>query len=42
MITNRIVAEAQAWYNKYKKPVLIAEYGADTMAGLHEVQNLIF
>jgi beta-glucuronidase len=37
MITKRIISEAQAWYQKYKKPVLISEYGADTMPGLHEV-----
>lgn len=40
MITKRIVTEAQAWHNKYKKPVLMSEYGADTMQGLHEVSNI--
>lgn len=39
MITKRIIEEAQAWHDKYKKPVLISEYGADTMPGLHEVNN---
>lgn len=37
MITRKVVAEAQNWHNKYKKPVIMAEYGADTMIGLHEV-----
>lgn len=42
MITKNIVAEVQNWHNKYKKPVLISEYGADTMTGLHEVIKSIF
>lgn len=37
MITDKIIGEAQAWHDKYNKPVLIAEYGADTFPGLHEV-----
>jgi beta-glucuronidase len=37
MITKKIVTEAQNWHNKYKKPVLISEYGADSLTGLHEV-----
>lgn len=36
-ITNRVIAEAEAWHRKYNKPVLMTEYGADTMPGLHEV-----
>lgn len=39
MITNKVVDEAQAWHDKYNKPVLIAEYGADTFPGLHEVNS---
>ena len=41
MITNRVINEAQAWHNKYNKPGLMSEYGADTMPGLHEVKALI-
>lgn len=29
--------EAEAWFAKYNKPVLMTEYGADTLAGLHVV-----
>lgn len=39
MITNRVISEAQAWHDKYNKPVMILEYGADTMQGLHEVSE---
>ncbi|KAJ6648592.1 Beta-glucuronidase [Pseudolycoriella hygida] len=35
MITNRVVDEATSWYNKHNKPVLMSEYGADTIEGLH-------
>lgn len=35
MITNRVVDEAISWNKKYKKPVLMSEYGADTVEGLH-------
>jgi beta-glucuronidase len=37
MIIDRILGEAEAWHAKYNKPVLMSEYGADTMPGLHEV-----
>lgn len=35
-IISRVVGEAEAWHRKYNKPVFMAEYGADTMSGLHE------
>lgn len=37
MITNRVVDEAIAWHEKHHKPVLMSEYGADTVEGLHFV-----
>ncbi|XP_043797314.1 beta-glucuronidase [Apis laboriosa] len=41
-ITNRVIAEAEAWHRKYNKPVLMTEYGADTMPGLHELPEYIW
>lgn len=38
MITNRVVDEAIAWNTKHHKPVLMSEYGADTVEGLHFVR----
>lgn len=38
MITNRVIEEAIAWNTKYHKPVLMSEYGADTVEGLHFVR----
>lgn len=29
--------ELEAWHNKLGKPVIVTEYGADTMAGMHSV-----
>lgn len=40
-ITERIVLEAQDWHNKYNKPVMITEYGADTLEGLHFVSKSV-
>ncbi|PSN44377.1 Beta-glucuronidase [Blattella germanica] len=35
IITNNVVAEATAWHQKYNKPIMMMEYGADTLPGLH-------
>jgi beta-glucuronidase len=32
--------ELQGWEDKYNKPIIMTEYGADTIAGLHTVQSL--
>lgn len=37
MIVKRVVDEATAWHQKFNKPVLMSEYGADTIEGLHIV-----
>ncbi|XP_003706264.2 beta-glucuronidase isoform X1 [Megachile rotundata] len=41
-ITNRVIGEAEAWHKKYNKPVLMSEYGADTMPGLHELPEYVW
>lgn len=40
MITQRVVDEAIAWNAKHKKLVLMSEYGADTVEGLHFVSGI--
>ncbi|EDW33659.1 GL11760 [Drosophila persimilis] len=35
MVTKKVVEEAVAWNKHYNKPVIMAEYGADTLEGLH-------
>lgn len=40
MIIDRVFTEAEAWHRKYDKPVLMSEYGADTLSGQHEVRNV--
>ncbi|KAK5641520.1 hypothetical protein RI129_010067 [Pyrocoelia pectoralis] len=42
MIIGNIVDEATAWHRKYNKPVLVSEYGADTMPGLHLLPDYIW
>lgn len=49
MIIKNVVGEANGWFEKYNKPVIMSEYGADTMEGLHIVSisnhieaNLLF
>ncbi|XP_029668445.1 beta-glucuronidase isoform X1 [Formica exsecta] len=42
MITDRVYGEAEAWHRKYNKPVLMSEYGADTMPGLHELPEYVW
>lgn len=37
MITSRVMQEAKNWRQKFNKPVLMSEYGADTYEGLHTV-----
>lgn len=39
MITQNVINEATNWHKKYQKPVLMSEYGADTIEGLHIVRN---
>lgn len=33
-------AELRAWQDKYGKPMILSEYGADTLAGLHTVMDV--
>lgn len=35
------IGQAEAWYKKHNKPVLLTEYGADTLEGLHFVSHLL-
>lgn len=39
MIVSRVVDEAILWNTKHQKPVLMSEYGADTIEGLHLVRQ---
>lgn len=34
--------ELNEWYEKYHKPVIMTEYGADTIAGLHKLPPVTF
>lgn len=35
MIKNHVINEATDWHKAHNKPVLMSEYGSDTIEGLH-------
>ncbi|XP_047533484.1 beta-glucuronidase isoform X2 [Vanessa atalanta] len=37
-----VVDEATAWFRKHNKPVIMTEYGADTIAGLHMLPEYVW
>jgi len=39
VIEKQVVNEIQKWFDTHKKPVMISEYGADTVSGLHMVRT---
>lgn len=38
----RMKKDLISWNQKYKKPVIVTEYGADTVAGLHKLPEVMF
>uniref|UniRef100_A0A6M2DP63 Beta-glucuronidase n=1 Tax=Xenopsylla cheopis TaxID=163159 RepID=A0A6M2DP63_XENCH len=42
MITQEVIKIAKNWHNTFKKPVLMSEYGADTVEGLHISPDFVF
>ncbi|KAL5288756.1 GUSB.2 family protein [Megaselia abdita] len=42
MITDHLVEEAIGWHKKYNRPVLMSEYGADTVEGLHILPSYVW
>ncbi|KAJ6627037.1 Beta-glucuronidase [Pseudolycoriella hygida] len=42
MITNNVVNEARRWHEKFTKPVIMSEYGGDTLEGLHLLPAFIW
>lgn len=38
----QLEGEMNRWYNKYHKPIIMSEYGADTIAGLHKLPPVAF
>ena len=37
VITKSMILDIENWARTFKKPIMIAEYGADTVVGLHHV-----
>jgi beta-glucuronidase len=38
VIEKSLILDVQNWVQKFKKPLIVAEYGADTIAGIHMVK----
>lgn len=41
-IAGQLAAELEEWRRRWPKPILLAEYGADTIAGLHKLPGVMF
>ncbi|CAK1551179.1 unnamed protein product [Leptosia nina] len=41
-IASYVTEEATAWHRRYNKPVIMTEYGADTIAGLHLIPEYVW
>ena len=39
VIENLLTEDLNKWFEKHKKPIMISEYGADTVSGLHQVNS---
>lgn len=42
MITNNVIGRAERWHALHNKPVLMSEYGADTLEGLHILPSFVW
>jgi len=40
VIQKMVVKDFDSWFQSHKKPIMISEYGADTLPGLHMVSIL--
>lgn len=38
----KMTTELRKWHEKYHKPIMISEYGTDTIAGMHKLPEVIF
>lgn len=41
-IAGKFTAELAEWRRRWRKPILLSEYGADTIAGLHKLPAVMF
>ncbi|CAG9786821.1 unnamed protein product [Diatraea saccharalis] len=41
-IASKVYNESFNWHHKYNKPVLMSEYGADTIPGMHTLPEYVF
>ena len=41
-IPTRLAYNLDQWYDVHHKPIMITEYGAGTVSGIHEVNSLVW
>lgn len=41
-ISYKLASDLRAWYHSYQRPVIVTEYGADTVTGLHALPSVAF
>ncbi len=42
LIDMQLTHELRGWHDKYNKPIIVTEYGADSVAGLHQDPPMMF
>lgn len=42
LIPKQLERELRQWYDKYEKPMIVSEFGADTIAGYHKMPPVAF
>ncbi|KAK3104786.1 hypothetical protein FSP39_010062 [Pinctada imbricata] len=42
LIQRQLGNDLHKWHGKFNKPIIVAEYGADTIAGLHQDPSFVF
>ncbi|CAH1109275.1 unnamed protein product [Psylliodes chrysocephalus] len=42
VVTYYVIKEAQAWHDRFNKPVIMQEYGGDTLEGLHFLPTFVW
>lgn len=42
LVANQVETEYSMWYKKFHKPIFVSEYGADTIAGFHELPAFVW
>lgn len=42
VITKKLIADMERWFKVHRRPIMISEYGADSLVGLHQDPSFVF